>query len=106
MAIENESIQMVSFLNLFDLSSVGASPKDWEKPDIHSKEGNQIRKKMSSFFYRLGPVQDESLMHEYEWEKEVKNPLLNSNTPTVPLHSLLFFLLLQKQLFHSKRVDS
>ncbi|RYR47793.1 hypothetical protein Ahy_A07g033759 [Arachis hypogaea] len=41
------------------------------------EEGNQKRKKMSSsFFYHLGAVRDESLMHE------VRNPLFDSNSPT------------------------
>ena len=47
------------------------------------EEGNQKRKKMSSsFFYHLGAVWDESLMHGFEWEKEVRNPLFDSDSPT------------------------
>lgn len=47
------------------------------------EEGNQKRKKMSfSFFYHLGAVRDESLMHGFEWEKEVRNPLFDSDSPT------------------------
>jgi hypothetical protein len=42
------------------------------------EEGNQKRKKMgSSFFYYLGAVWDESLIHGFEWEKEVRNPLFD-----------------------------
>ncbi|THU42572.1 hypothetical protein C4D60_Mb00t12870 [Musa balbisiana] len=41
------------------------------------EEGNQKGKKMSSsFFYHLGAVRDESLMHE------VRNPLFDSDSPT------------------------
>lgn len=45
--------------------------------------GNQKRKKNpSSFFYHLGAVRDESLMHGFEWEKGVRNPLFDSDSPT------------------------
>ena len=37
----------------------------------------------SSFFYHLGVVQDKSLMHGFEWEKEVRNPLFDSDSPTL-----------------------
>jgi hypothetical protein len=47
------------------------------------EEGNQKRKKTSSsFFYHLGAVRDESLMHGFAWEKEARNPLFDSDSPT------------------------
>ena len=47
------------------------------------EEGNQKREKTSSsFFYHLGAVRDESLMHGFAWEKEARNPLFDSDSPT------------------------
>ena len=37
----------------------------------------------SSFFYHLGAVQDKSLMHGFEWDKEVRNPLFDSDSSTL-----------------------
>ncbi|RYR16718.1 hypothetical protein Ahy_B04g073750 [Arachis hypogaea] len=48
------------------------------------KEGNKKGKKTSSsFFYHLGAMRDESLMHE------VRNPLFDSDSPT-PVVAFLF----------------
>jgi len=91
MAIENESNQMVLFLNLSDLLLRNQEVEKIEKNRSFTttdegfleklrisnpfrnrmdsvlyirEEGNQKRKKMSSsFFYHLGAVRDESLMH-------------------------------------------
>ena len=41
------------------------------------EEGNKKRKEDEFFFLlslSLGAVRDESLMHGFEWEKEVRNP--------------------------------
>ena len=38
------------------------------------EEGNKPNKMSSSFLDHLGAVRDESLMHGFEWEKEVRNP--------------------------------
>jgi len=109
MAIENESNQMVLFFNLSDLLLRNQGQKDWKSQSFTTtdegfleklrisnlfrnrtdsvlyirEEGNQKRKKnSSSFFYHLGAVRDESLMHGFEWEKEVRNPLFDSDSPT------------------------
>ena len=47
------------------------------------EEGNQKREKTSSpFFYHLGAVQDEILMHDFAQEKEVR---ILCSTLTPPL---------------------
>jgi hypothetical protein len=47
------------------------------------KEANKKRKKTSSFFYHLGAMRDESLMRSLAWEKEARNPLFDSDSPTL-----------------------
>ena len=48
------------------------------------EEGNQKKERryVLLYFYHLGAVRDESLMHGFEWEKEVRNPLFDSDSPT------------------------
>jgi hypothetical protein len=36
----------------------------------------------TSFFYHLEAVRDESLMHGFAWEKEARNSLFDSDSPT------------------------